>query len=79
MVEMKSINETAEKYGITPHYARSLALSGRVKAVRIGKGKILINLQSVEDYFNSSCLTDEQPTPTTDGGGIRPVSLRMGR
>lgn len=79
MVEMKSINETAEKYGITPHYARSLALSGKVKAVRIGRGKILINQQSVEDYFNSSCLTDEQPTQTADSGGIRPVPLRIGR
>ena len=79
MVEMKSINETAERYGITPHYARSLALSGRVKAVRIGKGKILINLQSVEDYFNNSRLTDDEPTPTAENGGIRPVSLRMGR
>lgn len=79
MVEMKSINETAERYGITPHYARSLALSGKVKAVRIGRGKILINQQSVEDFFNSARLTDdEQPTPTADGG-IRPVPLRIGR
>ena len=29
--EIKSIVETAERYGITPHYARSLALSGKVK------------------------------------------------
>ena len=79
MIEMKSVNETAERYCITPHYARSLALSGKVKAVRIGRGKILINQQSVEDYFNSSRLTDEQPTPTTDGGGIRPVPLKIGR
>ena len=78
MVEMKSINETAERYGITPHYARSLALSGRVKAVRIGIGKILINQQSVDEYFDSTRLTDEQPTPTADGG-IRPVPLRIGR
>ena len=40
MVEMKSINETAEKYGITPHYARSLALSGKVKAVKKGEATI---------------------------------------
>lgn len=78
MVEMKSINETAEKYGISPHYARSLALSGAVKAVRIGRGKILINQQSMDDYFNNSRLTDEQPT-TADSGGIRPVPLRIGR
>ena len=41
--EMLSVNDTAEKWGISKHYARQLALSGTVKAVRIGKGKILIN------------------------------------
>lgn len=75
---MKSIVETAERYGITPHYARSLALSGKVKAVRIGRGKILINQQSVEEYFNSARLTDNEPVPAADGG-IRPVPLRIGR
>lgn len=74
--EMKSIVETAERYGITPHYARSLALSGKVKAVRIGRGKILINQQSVDDYFNSARLTDEQAPKKPEIGGIHPIPLR---
>ena len=41
--EMLGVKEIAEKFGIAQHYARQLALSGKVKAVRVGRGKILIN------------------------------------
>ena len=40
---MLGVKETAEAFGIAQHYARQLALSGSVKAVRVGRGKILIN------------------------------------
>ena len=40
---MLGVKETAETFGISAHYARQLALSGQVKAVRVGRGKILIN------------------------------------
>ena len=53
---MLGVNETAQNYGISQHYARQLALSGKVKAVRVGRGKILINQQSVADFFNSSYI-----------------------
>ena len=46
---MLGVKETAERFGIAQHYARQLALSGKVKAVRVGRGKILINVQSVAD------------------------------
>ena len=72
---MLSINETAERWGITKHYARQLALSGKVKAVRIGKGKILINQSSIEEYFNSSYLTNENPQDS--GRGIQPIPLNI--
>ena len=72
---MLSIAETAERWHITRHYARQLALSGTVKAVRIGKRKILINQQSVEEYFNSSYLTNEKPQHS--GGSIQPVPLNI--
>ncbi len=63
-VVMLGVNETAQNYGISQHYARQLALSGKVKAVRVGRGKILINQQSVADFFNSSYISngDEQQT-----------------
>lgn len=35
--EMLGIKETAEKFGISQNYARQLALSGAVKAVRVGR------------------------------------------
>lgn len=74
--DMRSIPETAENFGISPHYARQLALSGTVAAVRIGRGKILINQQSVADYFNGSRLTD--PKPEQLFGGVRPISVKIG-
>lgn len=61
--EMLGIKETAEKFGISKHYVRQLALSGAVKAVRAGRGKILINVQSVTDYFNSSYISSPSPDP----------------
>ena len=48
---MLTVNQTAENFGIARHHARQLALSGKVKAVRTGN-KILINQQSVSDFFN---------------------------
>lgn len=58
--EMCDIATTAARYNISKYYARTLALSGKVKAVRVGRGKILINQQSMDDYFNSSYLTSER-------------------
>ena len=63
-VTMLGVNETAQNYGISQHYARQLALSGTVKAVRVGHGKILINQQSVADFFNSSYIADENKQQT---------------
>ena len=39
---MLGIKEAAEMFGISQNYARQLALSGAVKAVRVGRNKILI-------------------------------------
>ncbi len=71
---MLGIKETADNWSITPNYARSLALSGKVAAVRVGRGKILINQQSVADYFNSSHLTAESNTET---GSITPIPVKV--
>ncbi len=72
--EMCGVRETAENFGISQHYARQLALSGTVKAVRVGRNKILINQQSVAEYFNSSCLTVPEPTQTAV---IKPVPVKL--
>lgn len=55
---MLSVNDTAKAFSISKYYVRKLALSGAVKAVRVGHGKILINYQSVCNYFNSTSLTE---------------------
>ena len=73
---MKGIIECAEIFGISRHYCRQLALTGAVRAVRVGRGKILINVQSMADYFNQSSI----PVPEKDApkqGIIRPIPVKI--
>ncbi len=67
---MLGIKETAKNFGIAEHHARQLALQGLVKATRAGK-KILINQQSVADYFNSCTLS------TTDVAIVKPIPFMI--
>ncbi|MCM1062823.1 MAG: helix-turn-helix domain-containing protein [Eubacterium sp.] len=71
--EMLGVKETADRFGISQNYARQLALSGTVKAVRVGRNKILINAQSVAD-LNSSYINVPEPVQT---GDIKPISVRL--
>ena len=72
--EMLGVKETAERFGIAQHYARQLALSGKVKAVRVGRNKILINAQSVADFFDSSYINLPEPAQAT---GIKPIPVKL--
>lgn len=72
--EMLGIKKTAEKFSISQNYARQLALSGAVKAVRVGRGKILINAQSVADFFNNSYITTPEHAAT---GNIKPIPIKL--
>lgn len=72
--EMLGVKETAIRFSISQNYARQLALSGTVKAVRVGKGKILINVQSVADFFNNNYIN--APKPTHDPV-IKPIPVRL--
>ena len=71
---MLGVKETAERFGIAQHYARQLALSGKVKAVRVGRNKILINAQSVADFFDSSYINSPEPAQAR---GIKPISVKL--
>lgn len=71
---MLGVKETAKRFGISQNYARQLALSGDVKAVRVGRGKILINIQSVADFFNNSYIKPSEPTTGTD---INPIPVKL--
>lgn len=72
--EMLGVKETAIRFSISQNYARQLALSGTVKAVRVGKGKILINAESMADFFNNSYINAQRPETNGDIKSI-PVKL----
>ena len=70
--DMRGVKATAEHFNIAVHYARQLALTGKVKAVRAGN-KILINQQSVADFFNSSTLYNSE----CEINNIRPIPVKL--
>lgn len=75
---MEGIKETAELFGLPKNLIRTLALEGKVKAVRIGNGKnakILINIQSLNEYFNSSVIGTQEQADTS--GGIQPIPVEI--
>lgn len=74
--KMEGIREAAEIFGVSQNYVRQLALSGTIKAVRVGKGKILVNVQSLSDYFNNSYITTFEPAQI---GDIQPIPANLRR
>lgn len=72
--EMLGVKEIAERYRISQNYARQLALSGAVKAVRVGRNKILINAQSLADYFDSNYINADEPATN---GNIKPIPVKL--
>lgn len=53
---MRTIKQTAEDFGIAAYFVRQLVLSGKVKSIRTGesgRGKILVNQQSLSEYFTN--------------------------
>ena len=73
---MKGIAECAEMFGISQRYCRELAKTGAVRAVRVGRGKILINVQSMADYFNQSSIP-EPKDEALNQGVIRPIPVKI--
>lgn len=73
---MLGVKETAEHFGISQHFARQLALSGTVAAVRVGRNKILINADSVAEYFENTRIPD-QTNKTAPPSGIRPIPVKI--
>ncbi len=64
IVRMEGIKEAAALFGLPKNLVRTLALEGKIKAVRVSRSqnaKILVNIQSLNDYFNNSFIgSDEQ-------------------
>ena len=67
---MLGVKQTAKNFGIAEHHVRQLALTGKVNATRAGN-KILINQQSVIDYFNNCTLA------VMDETNIKPIPYRI--
>lgn len=77
IVRMEGVKGAAEFFGLPKHLVRTLALTGKVKAVRVGNGKnakILINIQSLNDYFNTSVISTEERD--CNSGGIQPIPVK---
>lgn len=79
IVRMEGIKEAAELFGLPKHLVRTLALEGKIKAVRVSdspNAKILINIQSLNDYFNSSFIgSDEQEEVSCSI--IKPIPVKL--
>ncbi len=71
---MLGIVQTAERYGLTQHHVRRLLLSGTVKGVRIGRGKLLCNCNDLERYLSESYVTEPEPAPQP---GIQPIPVKL--
>ena len=67
-----------ELFGLPKHLVRTLALEGKIKAVRVSNSpnaKILVNIQSLNDYFNSAVIGTVEPE--TKVGGIQPIPVKL--
>lgn len=84
IVRMEGVKEAAELFGLPKHLVRTLALEGKIKAMRVSNSpnaKILINIQSLNDYFNNVVIRTveqkEQSGGTGCPGGIQPIPVRL--
>lgn len=78
--DMRGIAECSKLFGISQHFCRTLALSGKVKAIRTGgaNSKILVNCASMAEYFATHSLRDESE-PEQLCNGVKPISVKIGR
>ena len=53
---MATVDEAAKATGLSKYAIRVLLKDGRVKGVRIGKGKILCNFDSLCQYLNEAIV-----------------------
>lgn len=77
IVRMEGVKEAAELFGLPKHLVRTLALTGKVKAVRVSNSpnaKILINIQSLNDYFDNSVIGAQEQAVNN---GIQPIPVKL--
>lgn len=78
IVRMEGIKEAAALFGLPKHLVRTLALEGKVQAVRVSNSpnsKILVNIQSLNDYFENAVISSEEQEEQS--GGIQTIPVRL--
>lgn len=58
--KMMTVADAARESGLTQYCVRQLLRDGRVKGVRIGKGKILCNFDSLCQYLNEAIVGGDE-------------------
>jgi len=53
ILSMMTIDQVTAKYNLSKYFVRTVVHSGKIRVVRCGTKKILINEQSLIDYFNA--------------------------
>ena len=71
---MLTINQTAERVGLSAYIIRKWALNGTIRAIRAGC-KIYVNNDSLDEYLNCHSLTD---TIEEQVSGIKPIPVKIG-
>lgn len=75
-VELVPVSEAARVFGKTRRYISKLAKEGRVRAERNDKNQWIVELESIEEFFQQAG-TEEQAVPQTENKGNSPVRTLM--
>ena len=70
---MLTLKQASAIYGLSYYAVRMLALSGEIPAIRVGKGKILVNADGLAEYLNTARLTDNKGKQPDTVRGIRVI------
>ena len=71
---MLTINQTAERVGLSAYIIRKWALNGTIRAIRAGN-KIYVNNDSLDEYLYGHSLTD---TIEEQVSSIKPIPVKIG-
>ena len=58
--EMVTIKEASSRTGLSYDYLRKMCLRQKIKHIRVGNGKFLINFGCLIEWLNTSCGGDPE-------------------
>ena len=80
IARMESVADVAKMFNLPATFIRKLVLSGKVKSVRASSGKhgkIYVNVDSLNEYFNTNTLADEEESKPHPKTGICPIPIKL--